>query len=159
MEKLWAPWRSKYIYRRQHGRCIFCGTRRPHPAADRKRYILARSRHAFSILNLYPYTNGHVMVAPFRHVKSIELLTAAEMADLMQLVASHKRLLDKHLKPDGYNIGMNIGKIGGAGFDGHCHIHIVPRWAGDTNFMPIIAGTKIVSESLEAMYRLLKGRC
>ena len=153
MDKLWAPWRSKYIYLRKQKKCIFCGNK---SSVDREKYILARSEHSFSMLNIYPYNNGHVMVAPFRHVKSLELLRAVELSDLMGLVVKTKRLLDKKLKPDGYNIGINIGKIAGAGFDGHVHIHIVPRWAGDTNFMPIIANTKIVSESMDAMHKLLK---
>ena len=111
------------------------------------------------MLNIYPYNNGHVMVAPRRHVKSLELLSEPELLDLMKLVNSTKLELDKKLKPDGYNIGMNIGKVGGAGFAGHVHVHIVPRWIGDTNFMPITADTKIVSESLDAMYKLLKKKC
>jgi ATP adenylyltransferase len=139
---------------RKRSGCIFCGVR-----ADRnprKRYIITRSKYAFSMLNLYPYNNGHVMVSPYRHVKSLELLSESELLDLMSLVNSTKVLLDKKLKPHGYNIGLNIGKIAGAGFAGHVHIHIVPRWTGDTNFMPLIAGTKIISESLDAMYGLLK---
>jgi ATP adenylyltransferase len=108
------------------------------------------------MLNLYPYNNGHVMVAPYRHVKSPELLTDAELLDVMKLVNKVKVLIDKKLKPHGFNIGMNIGKAGGAGFAGHIHMHIVPRWIGDTNFMPMTADTKVVSESLEAMLKLLK---
>ena len=108
------------------------------------------------MLNLYPYNNGHVMVAPYRHVKSLEKLSAAQIMDLMGLVNKMKILLDKKLKPDGYNIGINVGKVSGAGFAGHIHVHVVPRWAGDTNFMPLLANTKIVSESIEAMYELLR---
>lgn len=152
MEKLWAPWRSKYIYLKKKKRCIFCGNK---TKGIKKRYVLSRSDHSFSMLNLYPYNNGHVMVAPFRHVKSLEDLSGEELSDLMKLVVDVKEVLDKKLRPKGYNIGMNIGKISGAGFDGHLHIHIVPRWLGDTNFMPIVAGSKIISDSLEAMYRLL----
>jgi len=152
MDKLWAPWRSKYIYLRGNKKCIFCGNAK-RPA--HRRYIINRSRHSFAMLNLYPYNNGHVMIAPYRHVSSLEDLTDKEMADMMRLVTKIKILLDKRLKPHGYNIGINIGKISGAGFTGHLHIHIVPRWTGDTNFMPIIANTKVVSESLEAMHELL----
>lgn len=108
------------------------------------------------MLNLYPYNNGHVMVAPYRHVKSLEVLDEEEMADVMRLVNRTKVALDRKLRPDGYNIGLNVGRTGGAGFTGHVHIHIVPRWDGDTNFMPVAAGTKIVSESLDAMCKLLK---
>lgn len=154
MDKLWAPWRSKYIYLRKRSGCIFCGNRdRP---KDKTRYILDRSRHSFSMLNLYPYNNGHIMVAPFRHVKNLKDLSGNEQLDLINMVNSTTTILDKKLKPHGYNIGMNVGKVSGAGFGGHLHIHIVPRWKGDTNFMPIIAGTKIVAESLEALYKLLK---
>jgi ATP adenylyltransferase len=108
------------------------------------------------MLNLYPYNNGHVMVAPYRHLKSPELLSAAELADMMRLVNRIKVRMDRRLKPHGYNIGMNIGKTAGAGFAGHIHIHIVPRWTGDTNFMPAACGTKVISESLDAMLDLLK---
>ena len=108
------------------------------------------------MLNLYPYNNGHVMVAPYRHVKSLELLSQAELVDLMKLVNEMKTDIDKKLKPHGFNIGLNVGRVGGAGFAGHVHIHVVPRWTGDMNFMPVVSSTKIISESLDAMYKLLK---
>ncbi|MFA6609766.1 MAG: HIT domain-containing protein, partial [Candidatus Omnitrophota bacterium] len=101
---------------------------------------------------------AHIMVAPFRHVKTLEQLSDKELLDLMTLVKRTKIKLDKKMKPDGYNIGINMGKIAGAGFAGHLHIHIVPRWYGDTNFMPVLANTKVVSDSLKAAYDLLKGR-
>ncbi len=153
MDKIWAPWRSKFIYSRKRKGCVFCGNR---SGRKKDRHLIDRTRYSFSILNLYPYNNGHVMVAPYRHVKSLELLSAPEIADLMKLVIKTKVKIDKLLKPDGYNIGMNLGKAGGAGYAGHLHIHIVPRWVGDTNFMPVLSGTKVVSESLEAMSGLLK---
>jgi ATP adenylyltransferase len=108
------------------------------------------------MLNIYPYNNGHVMVAPFRHVRDLDKLKADELSDLMETVVRVKSLLDRKLKPHGYNIGINIGHVAGAGFAGHIHVHIVPRWKGDTNFMPVVADFKIVSESLKAMYRALK---
>ena len=154
MDKLWAPWRSKFIYLRGNKKCIFCGNEKENTGG--KKHVIARSAHSFAMLNLYPYNNGHVMVAPYAHVNSLEKLSAAQIMDLMGLVNKMKILLDKKLKPDGYNIGINIGKVSGAGFAGHIHVHIVPRWAGDTNFMPLLADTKIVSESIEAMYELLK---
>ncbi len=154
MDKIWAPWRSKYIYFKDYKRCIFCGNKTS--KRDKDRYIIDRSEYSFSMLNLYPYNNGHVMVAPYRHVKGIENLKDLELIDLMKLVVKTKSILGKKLKPRGYNVGMNIGKVAGAGFAAHVHMHIVPRWIGDTNFMPIIAGSKIVSESLEAMYKLLR---
>lgn len=145
---LWAPWRKKYIisYEKKK-RCIFC---KP------KEYVLGVTKHSFSILNIYPYNNGHVMVAPKRHVKSIEYLSQDEVCDLMNLVVKTKKILDKTLKPHGYNIGFNIGKAGGAGFANHIHIHVVPRWKGDMNFMPVIADTKVVPDSLDAMYKLFR---
>lgn len=154
MDKLWAPWRSRYIYSRKKKGCIFCGNVK----ASSGRHLIDRTEHSFSMLNLYPYNNGHVMVAPRRHVRSLELLSGDEISDLIALVNRTKLKIDRRLKPDGYNIGMNIGRTGGAGFAGHLHIHIVPRWEGDTNFMPILTDTKVVSESLEAMSRLLKKR-
>lgn len=143
--KLWAPWRSKYIYSRKKKKCVFCNP---------KDCVLEKTKHSFSILNIYPYNNGHVMVAPKRHVKSLEYLKAEELKDLMDLVVKTKKILDKKIKPQGYNIGLNIGKAGGAGFAGHIHIHIVPRWNGDTNFMPAACGTKVICESLDAMRKI-----
>ena len=157
MDKLWAPWRSKYLYLKKNKACIFCINK--DADKDKKRYIISRTEYSFSMLNLYPYNNAHVMIAPYRHLESIGNLSNAEVLDLMALAKRTKNILDKELKPDGYNIGMNIGKVAGAGFAGHLHIHIVPRWTGDTNFMPIIADTKIVSESMDAMYKLLKEKC
>lgn len=154
MDKLWAPWRSKYIYLRKQSKCIFCGARTERNCA--KRYIIERSAHSFAMLNLYPYNNGHVMVAPYRHVKSLDMLTDTELLDLMRLVNRIKVRIDRKMKPHGYNIGANIGKIAGAGFALHIHVHIVPRWKGDTNFIPVVSDVKIVSESLEAMYKTLQ---
>ena len=147
MDNLWAPWRSKYIYSRKKKKCVFC---------DPKDYVLEKTRCSFSMLNIYPYNNGHVMVAPLRHVKSLEYLKAEELVDLMDLVVKTKKVLDKKIKPHGYNIGLNIGKASGAGFAGHIHKHIVPRWTGDTNFMPAASGTKVISESLDAMYKIYR---
>jgi len=155
MDKLWAPWRSKFIYLRKHKKCIFCGHRSHDKTKDKKSYILTRTRLSFAMLNLYPYNNGHVMVAPFRHVKSLEMLSDAELIDLMKLVTKMKVRVDNAFHPHGQNVGINLGKVAGAGFAAHLHIHIVPRWNGDCNFMPVIADTKIVSESLDAVYKLL----
>lgn len=157
MKKIWAPWRERYIALKNTRRCIFCIEKRPNRARDRKNYILKRGKHAFSILNRYPYNNGHVLVAPYRHTKGLEFLNDRELLDLMNLVNYTKKKIDKALKPHGYNIGLNAGKVAGAGFPGHVHLHIVPRWNGDTNFMPVLSGTKVVSHSLDAAYNLLKG--
>lgn len=150
-DKLWAPWRDSYIknFQKEKG-CLFCRARRSRE--DKKDLVLFRSKHSFIMLNLYPYNNGHLMAAPARHVRSLELLTATETADLMACVKKAVRMLKKTLKPHGFNIGLNIGRIGGAGFDKHLHFHIVPRWLGDTNFMPVVFDTKIISQSLDALY-------
>lgn len=147
LKSLWAPWRSKYIYLRKNKKCIFC---------EPKDYVLEKTKYSFSILNIYPYNNGHVMVAPYRHVKALENLSDKELKDLIDLLIKTKKTLDKKLKPHGYNVGFNMGTAAGAGFAGHIHIHIVPRWAGDTNFMSAVSGTKVVSDSLDAMYKLFR---
>ncbi len=154
-DRLWAPWRSAYINMRRKKRCVFCVGRTT--KNDDKRYIVKRLRHAFSMLNLYPYNNGHVMVSPYRHIALLEGLSQDEIRDMMSLLVDTKKILDKTLKAHGYNVGFNLGKVSGAGFDGHIHMHIVPRWLGDTNFMPVIADSKIVSDSLRAVLKLLKG--
>jgi ATP adenylyltransferase len=153
MDKLWAPWRSKYIYLKKSKACIFCKNGK---SGGRAGYVIERSAHSFAMLNIYPYNNGHVMAAPYRHVGSLDKLSESEITDLFKLVNNITTRINERLKPHGYNIGLNIGRVGGAGFAGHVHVHIVPRWAGDTNFMPVTAGTKIISESLDAVYKLLK---
>ena len=153
MDILWAPWRSKYIYSRKKKRCIFCGNKTSGKDSEN---VIDRSVHSYSMLNIYPYNNCHVMVAPKRHVKSLDLLSPAELKDLIALLNRTKKLIDRKFKPDGYNIGMNIGKVAGAGFAGHIHIHIVPRWHSDSNFMPVVSNTRVISESLKAVAEILK---
>ena len=111
-----------------------------------------RRRHSFAILNLYPYNNGHIMVVPYRHVKKIEDLTPGEVSSLMKHVQECVKLLRKLLRPEGFNIGSNEGRVAGAGVKDHLHLHIVPRWNGDTNYMPVLSKTKVISESLESLY-------
>lgn len=154
MKKIWAPWRSEFLYNRKQRGCIFCAARdAKNKGADA--YLIKKSRFSFSMLNIYPYNNGHIMIAPKRHKSSLTQLTAAELKDLMLLLNETTGLLDKILKPHGYNIGINLGRVAGAGYPGHVHIHIVPRWEGDTNFMPVFSDTKIVSESLDSLYKRL----
>lgn len=155
MQRIWAPWRKYYITEKKSKACIFCAALKK--GSDKKRYVLKRGEYAFSVLNIYPYNNAHVMVAPRRHVKSLELLADRELLGLLKLTNYTKKKIDKYLKPAGYNIGLNIGRVAGAGFPGHVHIHIVPRWKGDTNFMPVVSGIKVVSRSLDEMHNLLKG--
>ena len=156
MQRLWAPWRGPFIRQGAHAtrRCIFC--HHPRTRDDARRWILHRRAHAFSMLNLYPYNNGHLLIAPYRHVAKPSLLTQDEVADCWRLVAHSERLLDHVLRPHGYNIGINVGRVGGAGFAGHVHLHLVPRWNGDINFMPVVGGTKVISESLAELYARLR---
>jgi ATP adenylyltransferase len=153
--RLWAPWR--YPYLRHAGRtsgCIFCFAALD-DAARRARLVLHVGRHAFVMLNAYPYNNGHVMVAPRRHLASPEMLKRGELTELNELVTRSIVLLRKGLSPDGFNIGANLGRIAGAGFADHLHWHVVPRWAGDNNFMPVLASTRVLSQHLLDSYRRL----
>lgn len=154
IDKLWAPWRINYIKtagRKKIG-CIFCRNLK----SKKKTNIIFRNKYSFAILNIFPYNNGHVMVCPNRHIKDLKTLTNQEVADLFKTLNRTLSLLDKVLKPQGYNLGMNIGKCSGAGIPGHLHLHVVPRWEGDTNFMPTISNTKIISQSLSELFRKLK---
>jgi len=155
MDKLWAPWRVKYfsVIGKKQKECIFC--RMVKQRRDKKNLIFTRSADSFAVLNLYPYNNGHVLVMPKRHVADLGQMTMAEKLDLLELLDRTQKLLQRLMKPDGFNIGLNMGKAAGAGFPGHLHIHIVPRWNGDVNFMPVVANTKVVSQSLAALYELL----
>jgi ATP adenylyltransferase len=154
MEKLWAPWRIDYILSEKPKGCIFCD--KPAEKKDEDNYILYRGRYHFIILNAFPYNNGHLMVAPRRHVRDLAGLRAGESADLWQALVRAQKLLSKVLSPQGYNIGINLGDVAGAGIPGHLHVHIVPRWKGDTNFMPTLAGAKIISQSLEQLILRLR---
>jgi len=155
MDMLWAPWRVKYIMnlKKKSKGCVFCQIIRQNK--DRKNYIIARTRYSFAVLNIYPYNNGHILIIPHRHVNDLSKLSSDEKMDLLSLMESTQKLLDKTLKPKGYNIGLNLGRIAGAGFPGHVHIHVVPRWRGDVNFMPVIAQTKVISQSLSTLYQKL----
>lgn len=154
---LWAPWRSKYVKSfskgREHTGCIFCEAPKKR---DEEALILHRGRKAYIIMNLYPYNAGHVMVVPYRHVASLEDLEDSELLELMKLVNLSMKALRRYAKPDGFNVGVNIGRAAGAGVDKHVHIHVVPRWIGDTNFMTVVAGTRVVSEDVRETYKGLK---
>jgi ATP adenylyltransferase len=153
---IWAPWRYKYFLSFPSKGCLFCKIK--NAKKDKANRIVQRTKHAFSVLNIFPYNNGHLMVAPFRHLKDLNELNQEELLDLMNLVRESCNLIRQALNPEGFNIGINIGKIAGAGIPGHLHIHIVPRWRGDTNFMPVVAHTKIVSQSLDSLYKALTSR-
>ncbi len=155
MDKLWAPWRVKYINQiGKHKGCVFC--RILEDKKDEKNFVFIRKKHTFAVLNIYPYNNGHTLVLPLRHVADLEKLTRAERDELMDLVQEVKRLSDEVLEPSGYNIGINLGRTAGAGFPGHLHWHIVPRWKGDANFMPVVGDTRVISQSLKEVYKRFK---
>lgn len=157
MDKLWAPWREEYIVQsKKKMGCLFCrvsGEKR-----DRKNLVIMRSKYAFGILNKFPYNNGHLMVCPYRHLKDFGNLNNDETLDLFSTLNRMQSLLKEVLSPDGFNIGINIGRVSGAGIPNHIHIHIVPRWQEDTNFMPVLFDTKIISQSLEVLYDKLYER-
>ncbi len=153
MEHLWAPWRIKYILSSKGGDCIFCV--KPSRKEDRKRLILYRSGHSIIMMNRFPYNSGHLMVAPMKHTGNLEELTLEEFEDLSVLLKKTVSLLRRTMDPQGFNIGMNIGQIAGAGVTDHLHFHVVPRWAGDTNFMAVASETVVVPESLGKTYQKL----
>ena len=153
LQRLWAPWRNRFIAHPHPHRCIFCTAKRSR--ADRAHYVVARGRHVFTILNLYPYNNGHVMIAPYRHVGTLTTLAPAEWGEMLQMSQRVMTRLTRLLRAQGFNVGINLGRVAGAGIPGHLHLHVVPRWQGDTNVMPIIAETKVISQSLDELYTML----
>jgi len=153
MRYLWAPWRMEYILEEKQRGCIFC--KKPIERKDEENLILYQNKYAFVMMNKFPYNNGHVMVIPKHHCRDLEQLGDQEGQELFHLLRVSSRILKRALHPQGFNIGMNIGKVGGAGVDDHVHFHIVPRWTGDTNFMPILGETKVVPDYLEKTYQKL----
>jgi len=156
MKRIWAPWRVEYIRMEKPKGCILCD--KPKESNDEANYILYRGKHNYVMLNAYPYNPGHLMVAPYRHLATPEDLTPEERNEHFAIVARSVKVLKSVFKSDGLNIGINLGRAAGAGIDDHFHTHIVPRWAGDTNFMPILADTKVVSEGLAETYKKLVGK-
>ncbi len=154
MEQLWAPWRIRYILGEKETGCIFC--RKSQEAGDVKNHILIRERNCFAILNRFPYNPGHLMVAPYKHTGELDDLSEQELSELMALTRRGKQLLAKAMKPDGFNIGINLGRSAGAGMPNHVHMHIVPRWNNDSNYMPVIADTRVVPQALDELYAELK---
>jgi ATP adenylyltransferase len=144
---LWAPWRIEYIKGPKNDKCIFCD---PDPG-----HVVERGEHCFTILNTYPYAPGHVMVAPVRHVAALDELTEEEMLELMRLARRTVAAQRTAMTPDGSNVGLNLGKVAGAGIADHLHMHVVPRWDGDNNFMPVIGDTRVIGQALEATREVL----
>jgi ATP adenylyltransferase len=155
LDQLFAPWRMAYIDSadKQEG-CIFCDF--PKENRDRDRLILARGERVFVIMNAFPYNPGHLMVAPYRHEGEYNLLEEPEFLEMHRYGQRCVKILKKAMSPQGFNMGINIGKIAGAGFAGHVHLHIVPRWNGDTNFMPVVGETKVLPEALHETWEKLK---
>lgn len=153
MQALWAPWRLHYVTQKKTRGCIFCKINQKRE--DKKNFLIYRSKYTFVVLNMYPYNNGHIMVVPNRHVARLSQLTSRERSDMMEVAVKMQGALDEVLAPQGYNIGMNIGKVSGAGVDQHVHLHIVPRWMGDTNFMSAVSDIKVIVQSLQELQEKL----
>jgi ATP adenylyltransferase len=147
VERLWAPWRLEYVQSAdEQDECVFCAAR---DGEDEARLVVHRGQRAFVLLNKFPYASGHLMVAPEHHVGTFGELDEAEALELHRLTAAALAALDTTFHPEGYNVGWNLGRVAGAGVVDHVHLHIVPRWAGDTNFMPVLADVKVIPEFLE----------
>lgn len=154
MKQLWAPWRMEYILANKIDGCFFCIKMREN--RDRENYILYRAESNFVIMNVYPYNTGHLLVVPYKHSGRMEDLTREEMGEHLAVVNLSMMALKKAFQAQGFNIGMNIGKVAGAGVEDHLHTHIVPRWEGDTNYMPVLADVKVMPEALSMTYDKLK---
>jgi ATP adenylyltransferase len=152
--RIWAPWRLDYIKGPKADECVFCA--KPTEEDDEASYIVHRGRECFVILNAFPYNNGHVMVAPYAHVASLEDLDEAALLEMMILAQRLMAALRAVYGPEGFNVGANLGSAAGAGVRDHVHLHVVPRWAGDTNFMPVIGSTRVLPQSLADSYRALR---
>jgi ATP adenylyltransferase len=173
-EQLWAPWRIGYITADKAATkppanatlawqpgadhdCFLCrDVADPTPLGERENLVICRTNAAVCVLNRYPYNNGHLLIAPLKHKARLEDLSDDEHLDLMQLVTRLCKVFEDQMQPEGFNIGLNLGRVAGAGVPGHLHWHLVPRWSGDVNFMPVLAGVSVLPQSLEALYDLLQ---
>jgi ATP adenylyltransferase len=158
-QRIWAPWRLPYVKDAAKGDdegCIFCA--KPASDDDAGNLIVHRGERCFVILNLFPYTNGHMMIAPYEHVARLEEVDADTVAEMMSLSQQGIRALEEVYAPQGYNVGFNQGRVAGAGVEHHIHMHVVPRWGGDTNFMPVLGDTRVLPQSLEDSYAALSER-
>ena len=156
MERLIRPWRMDYVSGPKEEACFFCAA--IESTDDAGNLVVARRPHALAILNRYPYNSGHVMIAPLRHVASLGDLSSDERLGVMDLLTETVAVLDDEMRPDGCNVGINLGRAAGAGVPGHLHVHAVPRWVGDTNFMPVVGETMVLPEALETTQRRLHAR-
>jgi ATP adenylyltransferase len=153
LDRLWAPWRIGYVLSEKSEDCIFC--QKPCTGDDDAELILNRGRLAYVLMNAYPYNNGHLLVVPYEHVPDILSLGEEQLVDMMRLTRRAIEATRRAMRPDGFNVGFNVGRVAGAGIEEHLHLHIVPRWAGDTNFMPVLGDTRVVPQSLRECYQLL----
>ena len=153
MKQLWAPWRMEYVKSEKSDECIFCSL--PKANDDTKNYILHRGQSAFIIMNIFPYNSAHIMVSPFRHIGCLTAQNTEEIKEMNNLTRRSIEIFRAVINPEGFNVGYNIGKAAGAGYDEHIHCHIVPRWTGDTNFMPVLGETKVHPEHLKTTYKKL----
>jgi len=156
---MWAPWRMAYIAAETEGgyegpACVFCDLPAAHD--DARTYILQRGRLAFLVMNLYPYNNGHLMAVPYAHVSTLRALDAETLAEMMTLVQRSQEVIQEAMRPQGFNVGVNEGRAAGAGIADHVHMHLVPRWVGDTNFMPVFGDTRVMPQHLDETYALLR---
>ena len=157
-QRIWAPWRLAYVKHASNeaeAGCIFCS--KPEEEDDAANLIVHRGERCFVLLNLFPYTSGHLMVAPYDHLGSLADLDEPTVAEMMALAQRSIRVLEEAYAPEGFNVGFNQGRAAGAGVEHHIHMHVVPRWGGDTNFMPVLGDTRVMPQSLEQSYELLRG--
>ncbi len=156
MKHIWAPWRIEYIQAEKPAGCILCD--KPKEDKDIENYILYRGEENFIMLNCYPYNPGHLLIAPYRHIGTPEELTVTERNEHFELMSRSIAVLKKELEPGGFNTGANLGKVAGAGIDDHFHSHIVPRWQGDTNYIPVLGDIRVVPQALADTYKALAGK-
>ncbi|MEM3803577.1 MAG: HIT domain-containing protein [Conexivisphaerales archaeon] len=154
VKRLWAPWRQEFL-ESESKECIFCKLPAEGEKKDKENLILLRLKHTFLIMNKYPYNSGHIMVAPYRHLSTFNGLKRLELLELMEGVNISCKVLQAEYGAEGFNVGANLGRTAGAGYE-HLHVHVVPRWNGDTNFMPVLADTKVLPEHLDETYTRLK---
>ncbi|MEE3196764.1 MAG: HIT domain-containing protein [Candidatus Neomarinimicrobiota bacterium] len=154
MQQLWAPWRINYIREQKEKGCIFCSKQKS--TDDKNSLILSRGDHSFVLMNLYPYNNAHLLISPYEHVETTDKLNLETLNEIIWFANESMIIMKENLKADGYNFGANIGSAGGAGIVDHIHFHVVPRWNGDTNFMPVISETKVQVQGLQETYDELK---
>ena len=162
VERLWSPWRHEYIAKAgseksEAGACIFCAAQQ-NSADDEKNLVLYRGTHTFVILNRYPYISGHLMIAPYAHLGELDAAPKEVTDEVMDLTKRCQTALREAYHPEGFNVGMNLGRVAGAGVAGHIHLHILPRWGGDTNFMTAIGETRVLPEDLATTYQKLHGK-